>query len=677
MKRLLPLLLACGLAAALPATAQELSVVEFYANAADQSARITDRRTDRNNKTCAIVKIETPLAWSDFTFEAGMAGVEHSEPRTGEIWLYLSPGTRRLTLKHAHLGVLRDYELSEPLREATVYILKLRSGVARTVVDETPAFQYLVIHCAVKGATVKIDAAAPEMFLSGKFSKPLPYGKHAYTVEAPLHHPVSGLVEITADKPEPIHATLRPAFGKLVVHTQPEQGAEVMIDGEWRGVTPLTVDTLRSGKHTVRAFKNLFIPVDEDCLVTDGQTTTAQLDLPPNFATLAFRADGDIYINNERKAAGEWSDRLTPGLYNVEVRKPSHRSSFATIEARNGERRTIDLETPKPMYGMLDVSVAAHIEAAVLVDGKRQPGATPMVVNEILAGEREITLTAEGYEPYTEKVRIAEGRMTTLQATLREKPKTATLTVDANVAGAAVNINGAYAGTTPLVLTDLKPGKTTVAFSHYGYNPLVQTLALRPGTNEIYGQLKKKWSMPPVKGRAFAEYLYAPDAPIGVSIGYCKRWGAYLRYKADPVFSFIGNSESDPRTIHTASDYPDVAASDLDNDSREIRREAFTAGAMFYLAEGFYLHAGAGYGVYGEAFTLRTSVAAYAERPLAPELYSANAYFCPDLQQGLELEAGLSYAFGYYYLSAGYHLLTLTGSQSLFGSFHLGFGVAL
>ncbi|MDR0668191.1 MAG: PEGA domain-containing protein [Prevotellaceae bacterium] len=676
MKRILPLVVACCLAAGLPAAAQELSVVEFYANGADQSARITDRRTDRNNKTCAIVKIETPLAWSDFTFEAGMAGIEHSEPRTGEIWLYLSPGTRRLTLKHAHLGVLRDYEFSEPLREATVYIMKLRSGTVRTVVEETPAFQYLVIHCALKGATVKIDDAAPEMFLSGKFSKPLPYGKHAYTVEAPLHHPVSGLVEITAGKPEPIHATLRPAFGKLTIHTQPEQGAEVLIDGEWRGVTPLTVDTLRSGKHTVRAFKNLFIPVTEDCVVHDGQATTAQLTLPSNFATLAFRADGDIYINNERKAAGTWNDRLTPGLYNVEVRKPSHRSSFATIEARNGEQRTINLDPPKPMYGMLDVTVAAHIEAAVLVDGKRQPGATPMVVNEILAGEHEITLTADGYEPYTEKIQIAEGRMATLQATLREKPKTATLTVDANAAGATVNINGAYAGTTPLTQTDLKPGKATVAFSHYRYKPLTQTVTLRPGANELYGQLKEKWTMPPVKGRAFAEYLYAPASPFGVSIGYCKRWGAYLRYKADRLFSLIANDESDSRTLYTANDYPDVTDSDLNKDSREVRREAFTAGVMFYLAGGFYLHAGAGYGVYGEAFRLKTPDVAYAERPLDSELYDFDSYFCPDLQQGLELEGGLSYSFSYLYFSVGYHLLTLTGSDSVFGSFHAGFGVA-
>ena len=90
----------------IPASAQQLAVESFTMDEKDQTARIHNSRKDQNNKLCAIVKIETPLQLQDFTFDAGSVGIAHTEQKTGEIWVYLSPGARRLTINHKHLGTV-------------------------------------------------------------------------------------------------------------------------------------------------------------------------------------------------------------------------------------------------------------------------------------------------------------------------------------------------------------------------------------------------------------------------------------------------------------------------------------------------------------------------------------------------------------------------------------------
>ena len=410
--------LAAMLFIVMTASAQQLAVESFTMDEKDQTARIHNSRKDQNNKLCAIVKIETPLQLQDFTFDAGSVGIAHTEQKTGEIWVYLSPGARRLTINHKHLGTVRNYEFGEALREATVYIMKLKSGSVKTVVEDNVALQYFEVACAVDGATISIDDANPEPFADGKFSKLLSYGKHHYTIEAPLYYPLRGITEITAKKQSPLQAALQPAFGKIVVNTQPEQGADVFVDGEKRGQSPLTLDKMRSGEHAVRVVKTLYLPANETTTVSDGQAATLNISMKPNFAALTFNADGDIYINDEYKATKTWQGRLAPGAYKVEVHKPSHRASFITLEARSGETRTITLEAPVPIYGSLNIT--ANVTAQIYIDDKATGENTPYLINNVLVGNRSIELRADGYESYKQTVEIREGKITGIQPVLQK-----------------------------------------------------------------------------------------------------------------------------------------------------------------------------------------------------------------------------------------------------------------
>jgi hypothetical protein len=317
------------------------------------------------------------------------------------------------------------------------------------------------------------------------------------------------------------------------------------------------------------------------------------------------------------------------------------------VEAKAGDTRTIQLDAPTPIYGSLDIT--SNVTAQIAIDGQNQSDATPVLVNRILIGRHEVTLQADGYRPYQQTVEITEGKMATVKATLQEVEKKATLKITANVP-ASVHIDGqAIAGETPLTVPNLPIGKTTVSFSKDGYKTLEKAVTLAAGYNEIYGDLQEKKEYKPM---IFVEYVYSQTAPLGISLGYCKQWGGYLRYKGDVKFA-SALSDGSGNTIVTEADF-----STINFDAKLYYRSAWTAGAMVCVYNRCYLYAGLGYGVYGAAY----------------QVIGTTTYYCPDMQKGLEIEAGARIVlWNHYTLSVGYSTI-LSGNPQWFGDMNFGIG---
>lgn len=102
------------------AVAQQFSVKGFRPLPNDVSAFITPVK-DLNGDACALLKVEGP---ADFAFSTPL-GIVRREDKTGEIWLYLPKGSKRITLKHPTLGVLRDYIFPTVLDSHMSYELSL------------------------------------------------------------------------------------------------------------------------------------------------------------------------------------------------------------------------------------------------------------------------------------------------------------------------------------------------------------------------------------------------------------------------------------------------------------------------------------------------------------------------------------------------------------------------
>jgi hypothetical protein len=358
---------------------QTIVVKSFRKLETDQDARISFPKMDQNGKKCAIIKVVT--SQTGFVFDFGLIGnAVASEQKTGEIWVWVPAGARKVTINHQQLGVLRNYPFEIDIEEATVYEMVLVSGTVTTSVNEVITSQWLVIKSEPAKAMIYLD---DQFVKTGEYQAKLKPGIYTYRVEAPLYHTEAGKIEIKDTKKE-IQVNLKAAFGFVSITTSPESSASVIIDGKEQSQgTPCKSEPMASGEHTIQVVKEMFQPSTQKVTVSDDQTTPVSFILKPNFAEFKFTSSADamLFINNQQKGSGVWQGRLNPGVYSLEARKEKYRSAKQDIELVVGDQRTIELQ-PTPIFGSLDI-ISSPSGASITIEGKDY-GTTPNTIEKLL-----------------------------------------------------------------------------------------------------------------------------------------------------------------------------------------------------------------------------------------------------------------------------------------------------
>ena len=99
------------------AQSHDFEIRNFHENITDLSAVSADIR-DLNGNQAALIRIV--VRNQGFEFEANN-GILKQERKTGEVWLFVPRGTKRLNIRHPSLGVLRDYDIPVTIKEKTTY----------------------------------------------------------------------------------------------------------------------------------------------------------------------------------------------------------------------------------------------------------------------------------------------------------------------------------------------------------------------------------------------------------------------------------------------------------------------------------------------------------------------------------------------------------------------------
>ena len=440
------------LSAALVSNAQELGVVSFEKLPNDMAARVNNVR-DMNGDLCALLKIETSA--TGFHFQGF---VEKTEQQVGEIYVYVTPGIRFLTIKHQQLGVLRNYEFPQAIESGCVYAMKLVHGKVETKVTPGITHNYLIIRTKVPTAKIYIN---DEYAGKGECNKYLPIGReHTYRVEAPLYHTATGTARLTADAKTDLNVELKPAFGYLQISTTPEQGATIEINGqEYSSPTPFTTTPMASGKYTIQAFRQMYKTATVEAVVEDGKTTKVDIPLLPNYGELSIKTahnDDEIYVDNTLVGKGSCSKRMDAGVHRIEVKKDKHQTYTTTVDLSTGQTIAKNIEALKPIVGSLNIN-STPMDATITIDGKNY-GTTPNVIPDMLIGRHDIVFSKQGYSDLHQTVNIEEGKMAEYTFELK-MGNMVSITTDAE--GDALYVDGQYIGTSPME-TRLPFGSHTV-----------------------------------------------------------------------------------------------------------------------------------------------------------------------------------------------------------------------
>ncbi|MBQ7448350.1 MAG: SUMF1/EgtB/PvdO family nonheme iron enzyme [Paludibacteraceae bacterium] len=419
-------------------SAQKLQITNFRLDDTDQSAnRPGSEVFDIDDNPCALLRLQTVA--KGFTLDMGTIGYcEIDESRIGEIWIWLRPRTRFITIHHPQLGSLVRYEIPVPIESKRTYYADLIAGEVKVLVSEAVTEQYVKFYVEPKDALVTLDDNVITLH-DGYGYKMMRFGEYDYRVDLADYHPNIG--KITVNDPDHAHEvriSLKPAFGWVEVERGIADGAAVYIDNRLVGKAPLKSHNLSSGSHRVKVIKEKYAPWEQTVTIQDAQTVLLSPQLTAQFSRVTFvvRSDSDlrqnegnphpelvsesqphpelvsgsqaeIYINDQRYGIGKVIENLAYGQYVVEARLAGHITTTRRIEITpDTEGQVFELQPPTPVYGRLQIESNVP-DATVLLDGL-EVGQVPLQLRQVLIGQHILTLQRQGYKTETKQINVDE-----------------------------------------------------------------------------------------------------------------------------------------------------------------------------------------------------------------------------------------------------------------------------
>lgn len=406
--------------------------------------------TDQNDLPMGVIKI-IPENINEqqrmkLKFEGNLATGIEVEQKEGETWVYVTArAVTFLRIKHPDFGVTEFYPPMEIEANQCYEMVLQYVPIVPASGPVKPQNNFVTIVADQPNAAIYID----DEYIGDKEGfKSLPIGStHTWKIECELFHTESGSISIDSEEAIVIEKTLRPAYGFLNVDSKPESKAIVYINNKRVSETPYSSDRLASGTYKVRVMKEMFKTTEETFVVADGQTTNAVLDMSANFVetTISTDALSDIYVDEQFKAKGQWSGRLSEGTHFIEVKKDKHRTVSKNVNLTLGKNETIMIDSPEPIYGFLEIS-SSPIRADIYIDGQHI-GQTPRVINDLLIGNHELKLQKQGCATSIISINITEGETLKINETL-QTGKEITITTGQN--GDKIYVDDNYMGYSPL-----------------------------------------------------------------------------------------------------------------------------------------------------------------------------------------------------------------------------------
>jgi hypothetical protein len=259
-----------------------------------------------------------------------------------------------------------------------------------------------------------------------------------------------------------------PAPGRLTVESRPD-GAEVLVDGQGRGTTPLTM-SLDAGRHTMT-------------LRHDGEERTVPMQMA---AGAEIQHYFDFTVSNPADPARTNSADPTRMNSPVPPRGTSATPVRTTMSVvTDPPKAQVPKVSTPPATGWLKVEAPFEVEILERSDRLGTSGASKTMLP---AGRHQISLVNQtlGYRD-SRIAEVASAKTTTLRV---EAPK-AIVSVNAKP-WADVSIDGKPAGETPIANVEVPIGSHEVVFRHPQLGERRQTVVVTTqGPNRISADLTK------------------------------------------------------------------------------------------------------------------------------------------------------------------------------------------
>ncbi len=264
-------------------------------------------------------------------------------------------------------------------------------------------------------AQVSIDGneagAAP-----GEFE--LQPGTHTIGINAPRYQPFTATVEVEGlGNKQTLEAPLVPAWANVTVTSEPA-GAQVIVAGEARGVTPLTTEVM-AGNQPLELKLEGFKAWTTDIQVKANEAMTVgpvRLGLPDGRLSLRSEPSGaSVTISGVYRGQTPLDVDVRPDLaQSIVFTRPGYEPATRQVTLKSGERQSVSV----PLTGIFgEVSVRAQpADAQVFVDGR--PAGNVNQTLRLVATTHEIEIRKAGFVDFKTTVTPRPGLPQVVETTL-------------------------------------------------------------------------------------------------------------------------------------------------------------------------------------------------------------------------------------------------------------------
>jgi hypothetical protein len=198
-------------------------------------------------------------------------------------------------------------------------------------------------------------------------------GVYDVTASASGHDTIERTVRIVAESTADLDIVLPEHDGTLTVASRPP-GAEVVVDGEAFGSTPLTAAGIPAGSHKVELHLDEHATVERSVLIRgDRDVDLGTIELFP-WSVLDLSALGDDVVARVGGQVVEPGARVAPPIVDVVLSRPGYADQTLQVPASPGEPAIVQPQSWDRFRAILDLGELPD-GAAATVDGEPWGGA--------------------------------------------------------------------------------------------------------------------------------------------------------------------------------------------------------------------------------------------------------------------------------------------------------------
>ena len=277
-------------------------------------------------------------------------------------------------------------------------------------------------------------------------------------------------------------------FGSIFVKSEPP-GAIVILDGALIQSTPTNFSSVKVGKHKLLFRLEGYEDERQELTVPEGEPLDVKVTLKRQAGELRVECKPDksaFVLRSLQPGGGElrgetpFKTNLVIGRYSVTLQRAGHADFTVTNNVEREHPVLVSHEFPEGVLAIKSTPPGAAFE--VTKDGKKLfAGVTPTNFSDLPAGSYNVSITKQGFQPFTDSVAVVKGVLTPVHWDSTDKLVRGGFAITTVPPGAVATIPDQAPKITPANFGQLAPGKFTVTFTLDGYEAQTKEIEVKGG----------------------------------------------------------------------------------------------------------------------------------------------------------------------------------------------------